>query len=73
MSKPLTIYGLHAVRHALTRNPDQVLELWLADGQRGAQLQVLETAAEAAGVTVQRADSGRLARLAGSDDHQGAV
>ena len=73
MSKSITIFGLHAVRAALTAHPDTVLEVFVGAGRDdGAIREVIECAGRA-GLAVQRAREDRLAALAASQDHQGVV
>lgn len=67
------IYGLHAVRAVLTRDPARVVQLTLADGREDRRITEIETLARAAGVTTRRAEAQALSKLAGDGVHQGVV
>jgi 23S rRNA (guanosine2251-2'-O)-methyltransferase len=67
-------YGIHAVRALLTRHPQRVRQLWLAESREPAlRLQELRQLATAAGVTIHGAADDELDRLADGERHQGAV
>jgi 23S rRNA (guanosine2251-2'-O)-methyltransferase len=67
------VYGLHAVAAVLTRAPERVLELWLAETREDQRMRRLDEAARAVGVRVQSAAPAALAKLVGEVAHQGAV
>ena len=58
------IYGLHAVRAVLTRDPARVVQLTLADRRDDRRIAEIEALARAAGVTTKRVhgDTRRLLR-----------
>jgi 23S rRNA (guanosine2251-2'-O)-methyltransferase len=65
------IYGVNPVMEAL-RGSRRAFELFLAEGT-DRRLEKLEQQAGEKGVPVRRRDRGALARLAGSEHHQGVV
>lgn len=69
-----TVFGLHAVRHALEQQPEAVLELWLQQGKKaaGALAEILALA-KRHGIAVSRQPRETLARRAGSGVHQGVL
>jgi len=67
------LYGLHAVRAVLTRDPARVSQLTLAHHRDDKRIAALEALARDAGVAVRRVDAQALARLVGDVVHQGAV
>lgn len=72
--KDQTLYGIHPVREALLARRRRVRAVWvLASGKGGARREGVEALAGSAGVRVESATRERLARLAGSDEHQGIV
>lgn len=66
------IYGLHSVRAAL-RRPQAILHLWLDERRDDRRLQEVASEAVQAGVAVQWVSRQELERLAGTEQHQGAV
>ncbi len=66
------IYGLHAVRHALSQSPESILEIWVQDDKKGSKA-MLELLEAASGVPVQYAPRNELDKLAGYGRHQGIV
>lgn len=71
--KRVLIYGLHAIGAVLARAPERLLELWMAEPRDDARARALRESAHAAGVRVQVASGGSLAKLVGEVSHQGAV
>ncbi len=67
------VYGLHAITGVLTRAPERVLELWMAQPRDDARARHLRELARAAGIRVQAASADSLAKLVGDVVHQGAV
>lgn len=67
------IYGLHAVKAVLTRDPARVVQLTLADRRDDRRIAEIEALARAAGVTTKRVHAQALSKLAGEGVHQGAV
>jgi len=67
------IFGLHAVRAALSYTPERVRRAWLDVQRRDRRLQALRQQLQTLGITVEEADRQRLERLAGSSHHQGVV
>lgn len=71
---PNVAYGIHAVRALLTRHPQRIRRVWVAEGRESAaRLQELRTLALQAGVDVAVSDHAELDRLADGERHQGAV
>ncbi len=73
MGTPERIYGLHAVKAVLARDPARVVQLSLADRREDRRIAELEAMARKAGVAVRRVDGHALAKLAGEAVHQGVV
>ena len=73
MARSEHVYGLHAVRALLERQPARVRRLLLARGRDDQRVAALEGRARAAGIAVERAPPERLVQLAGEGVHQGAV
>ncbi len=68
-----TIYGLHAVRSMLTRHPERVRSVRLAQGRDDPRAREIEELARKSGRTVQRIDARSLAQTLGDVAHQGVV
>lgn len=73
MSGNERLFGLHAVRAVLQRDPARVVQLTLTDRRDDRRIAEIESLARAAGVAVRRVDAQALSRLAGDGVHQGAV
>lgn len=73
MSATERLYGLHAVRAVLTRDPSRVTQLTLAHQRDDKRIAALEALARDAGVAVRRVDAHALAGLVGDVVHQGVV
>jgi len=67
------IYGLHAVRAVLARDPARVVQAILTDRRDDRRIAEIEALARAAGVSVRRVDAQALSKLAGEGVHQGVV
>jgi len=73
-SKRNYVYGLHAVKAALERAPERVLELWIAQSRDAeARVAELKDQAQRAGVHVHAVSADALLKLVGDVVHQGAV
>lgn len=68
-----TIYGLHAVRSILTRHPQRVLAVRLAERRDDPRVKEIEDLARRSGRTVQRVDARSLREKLGDVAHQGVV
>jgi 23S rRNA (guanosine2251-2'-O)-methyltransferase len=75
LSSPRTeiVYGLHAVRSLLTRQPQRVSRVYLQHGRHDARADEIERLARAAGRTVERVDAKQLQARLGEAVHQGVV
>lgn len=75
--KSILIYGLHAVRQALLRHPEAVLEVYVSASReaRAEQDMFAEVLAlaEAHGLGVQAIRDDRLQQLLGANEHQGVA
>ena len=67
------IYGLHAVRTLLERNPVEVLSLWVQDSRNDARMEGICSLAIRNGIHVERVSRKTLNRLTESAAHQGVV
>ncbi len=65
------IYGSHAVRSVLERDPAGVLEIWLETHQTGTAARAAESAARNLGLSVKRVPKRTLKRHLGPVVHQG--
>jgi 23S rRNA (guanosine2251-2'-O)-methyltransferase len=73
-SKRNYVYGLHALKAALERAPERVLELWIAQSRDSeARVGELKDLAQRAGVHVHAVSADALLKLVGDVVHQGAV
>jgi 23S rRNA (guanosine2251-2'-O)-methyltransferase len=67
------VYGLHAVRSLLTRDPQRVARVYLQHGRHDARADEIERLARAAGRTVERIEAKLLQARLGEAVHQGVV
>ncbi|HYY17118.1 MAG TPA: RNA methyltransferase substrate-binding domain-containing protein, partial [Gammaproteobacteria bacterium] len=67
------VYGIHAVRQALTDSPEQALELWVQQGRHDAAVAEISSLAGRHTLAVQQVPRTTLDRLAGGAPHQGVV
>jgi 23S rRNA (guanosine2251-2'-O)-methyltransferase len=65
------IYGSHAVRSVLERDPTGVLEIWLEAGVSGPAARAAESASRNLGLSLKRVHKQTLQRHLGSVVHQG--
>jgi 23S rRNA (guanosine2251-2'-O)-methyltransferase len=68
-----TIYGLHAVRAMLTRHPERVVAVRLAENRDDPRVREIDALAKKNGRTVQRVDAKVLKQTLGDVAHQGVV
>jgi 23S rRNA (guanosine2251-2'-O)-methyltransferase len=68
-----SVYGVHAVRTLLARQPARVLRVSLQQGRVDRAAGEIEQLARAAGVTIERVDVQRLRTLLGEVVHQGVM
>lgn len=73
MSETRLIHGFHAVTAKLRHAPDDVKELYVAEGRQDGRARDLLKLAEGLGVRVVPMEAGRLDGLAGGGRHQGVV
>lgn len=73
MSDTRLIHGFHAVTAKLRHAPDDVREIYVAEGRQDGRARDLLKLAESAGVRVMPTDAARLDGLAGGGRHQGVV
>lgn len=67
------IYGVHAVRALLLRDPRRVRRVLLQRGRRDARAQEIERLAREAGCALERVEGERLAQRLGDVVHQGVA
>jgi 23S rRNA (guanosine2251-2'-O)-methyltransferase len=72
-SKRNFVYGVHAVKAALERAPERLLELWIAELRNDARSRDLQERARKVGVHVHAVSADALSKLVGEVAHQGAV
>src|SRR5687768_7483394 len=68
-----TVYGLHAVRAILTRQPDRVQLVRIAEKRDDPRVKVIQDLARDHGKTVQRVDARSLQQMLGEVAHQGVA
>ena len=73
MSSPKVLFGFHAVGVRLKTAPASVIEVYFDPGRRDARMRQFLDRAREAGVRLIEADGLRLAKLAGSQGHQGVA
>ena len=73
MSRLETIYGLHAVRSVLLRQPERVALLRIAERRDDVRMREIEELARKHGRPVQRVDARTLGRALGDVAHQGVA
>ncbi|MFO7304932.1 MAG: 23S rRNA (guanosine(2251)-2'-O)-methyltransferase RlmB [Gammaproteobacteria bacterium] len=71
MSEGAVVFGMHAVRALLRQRPERALRLILQKGREDARVAELVHLAREAGIRTEWRDPRELARLAGSEHHQG--
>jgi 23S rRNA (guanosine2251-2'-O)-methyltransferase len=67
------VYGVHAVRALLQRDPGRVLRVLLQRGRQDARAQGIEEAARAAGCALERIETQQLREWLGDAVHQGVL
>ncbi|MBV6417173.1 MAG: 23S rRNA (guanosine-2'-O-)-methyltransferase RlmB [Steroidobacteraceae bacterium] len=73
MSSAERIFGLHAVRAVLTRDPARIVRLTLAERRDDRRIAEIEALARSANVPLQRVDAHTLSKMAGEGAHQGVL
>ena len=73
MSELQPVYGLHAVRTLLTRDPSRVRRLCLQRGRDDPRSREVEQLAQRAGLKPERMDAEQIKRWVGDVVHQGVV
>ncbi|HMM72849.1 MAG TPA: RNA methyltransferase substrate-binding domain-containing protein, partial [Rhodocyclaceae bacterium] len=73
MSSPKVLFGFHAVGVRLKTAPESIVEVFYEATRRDARMRQFLERARAAGVRLIEADGLRIARLAGTQGHQGVA
>ena len=73
MAKPDLIFGMHAVRALVERDPAGVLEMWLQARRESPALRRALSLRAASGIAVHRATREAIERMVGRVAHQGVV
>lgn len=73
MSSPKVLFGFHAVGVRLKTAPKSVLEIFFEPTRRDARMRQFLERAKEAGVRLVEADGLRIARLCGTQGHQGVA
>lgn len=73
MSGPQLVWGLHAVREALVRAPERVLELWFLGGRHDERMEAVLALARQQGIAAQAVRRDTLDGMADGGAHQGVV
>lgn len=73
MSAPQLVWGLHAVREALARAPERVLEMWVLGGRADDRMAEVVALAREQGIACQEVRRDTLDGMAGGGAHQGVV
>lgn len=72
MSESAVVFGMHAVRTLLKQRPERASLLVLLKGREDARATELMRIAQQAGIRTEWREARELARIAGSEHHQGA-
>lgn len=72
MSESAVVFGMHAVRTLLKQRPERASLLVLLKGREDARATELMRIAQQAGIRTEWGEARELARIAGSEHHQGA-
>ena len=73
MSKPETIFGIHAVQQVLESDPLRVLEVWVLEGRHDKRLQTVLEQLAPLGLTMNTVQRKTLDKLSQQGQHQGIV
>ena len=73
MSSPKVLFGFHAVGVRLKTAPQSIVEIYVDPGRRDARMRQFVEKVQESGVRLIEADGERLAKLAGSNGHQGVA
>ncbi|MCV6636835.1 23S rRNA (guanosine(2251)-2'-O)-methyltransferase RlmB [Candidatus Albibeggiatoa sp. nov. NOAA] len=73
MSKPETIFGIHAVQQVLESDPMRILEIWVLEGRHDKRLQTVLEALTPLGLTINQVQRKTLDKLSQQGQHQGIV
>jgi 23S rRNA (guanosine2251-2'-O)-methyltransferase len=73
LSETRLIYGFHALTAKLRHAPEDVKEIYVAEGRQDARARDLLNMAAAAGARVMPVDGARLDGMAGGARHQGVI
>ena len=73
MSRTELVFGVHAVRALVERDPAGVLEVWVQAGREPPALRRALALPAASGIAVHRASRETIGRIAGTGAHQGVV
>ncbi|MCK5813828.1 MAG: 23S rRNA (guanosine(2251)-2'-O)-methyltransferase RlmB [Cocleimonas sp.] len=68
-----TLSGIHAVQSALESDPDNVVQVWVAESKRNQRVVNLAQQAQKQGLILHKASMNQLDKLAKSRKHQGIV
>lgn len=67
------INGIHAVESALKNDPDNIVQVWIAENKRNQRVKELINHAQKRGLISNRVDTAMLDKLAKTHQHQGVV
>jgi 23S rRNA (guanosine2251-2'-O)-methyltransferase len=73
MSKPDTIFGIHAVQQILNSDPIRILDVWVLEGRHDKRLQALIRELEPLGLSLNKVQRKTLDKLSEQGQHQGIV
>jgi 23S rRNA (guanosine2251-2'-O)-methyltransferase len=69
-----TVYGLHAVRHAIEHAPRDILQCWIQANKRKVKsIQSIANLAKTNGINIKWVDKDTLEKITGDSVHQGIV
>ena len=68
-----TLNGIHAVQSALESDPENVIQIWIAESKRNQRVVNLAQQAQKRGLLLHKASMNQLDKLAKSRKHQGVV
>jgi 23S rRNA (guanosine2251-2'-O)-methyltransferase len=73
MSEAHFVYGIHAVRAVLEKQPARVAQIWLQTGRNDARMDELAKLAADRGVKLEKRSARELDQRADGERHQGAI
>ena len=71
MSKEVTIYGYNSVETSVSKNPDRIIELYVAKSTSNKRIDKLLSSSAVSKLSIKRVDKSFLSDLLSTEKHQG--